>query len=328
MIKNAGVAVGAGLASGLLFATSATGSLAAMSIAYLTALPIVITGLGYGQRFGLASAAVGVAGVFTALGPILGCFYAVSFALPTWWLCFLSRASAGPASTDVKAKAWNSPGLLVLWAAALSAATVVLVGAAAVWRFGSYGGAVEAITHRIGEELRRSPGGQTLMAEDGLPALLVQVLPLALAASSCLMLLANLWLGARVTQVSQRLPRPWPNIPDGLRLPRWSAAALAVSAAVGFTAGLNTAVGATAATLAAVLTLTFALQGLGTVHVLTRGIAGRFVILTLVYGVLLALPLAVAAPVLLGVADCLTPLRARATRPKPPTKPKGVSPWK
>lgn len=325
MIKNAGVAVGAGLASGLLFATSATGSLAAMAMAYLTALPIVIAALGYGQQFGLASAAVGIAGVSGVLGPILGTFYAVSFALPAWWLCLLGR-SAAPAAPS-KVAAWRTPGFLVLWAAGLSSLAILLGGAMAVWRFGSYDAAVEAVAHRIAAEIERTPSGQALLNQDGLPKLLVQILPLALTASSCLMLVANLWLGARVTQVSQRLPRPWPNVPDGLRLPRWSAGLLAALAAGGFAAGLNSAAGATASTLAAALSLAFGLQGLGTVHVLTRGIAGRFVILTLVYGVLVALPLALMAPLLLGLADCLTPLRSRTTPPKPPTKPKGVSPW-
>ena len=142
------------------------------------------------------------------------------------------------------------------------------------------------------------------------------------------MLLVNLWLGARITQVSQRLPRPWPNVPDGLRLPRWSAALLAACAVVGFETGLQSAVGATASTVAAALALAFGLQGMGTVHVLTRGIVGRVIILALAYGVLVVLPLATVAPVLLGVTDCILSIRFRVTPPKPPVKPKGVSPWK
>ncbi len=324
MWKNAGVAVGAGLASGLLFAVSATGSFAAMAMAYLTALPIVIAALGYGQRFGLAGAAVGIAGVSTALGPVLGIFYAVSFALPAWWLSFLARSTN---AASAKTGGRHPPGLLVIWAVGLSSATVLAFGAVAVWRFGGFTEAGGAISHRIADELGRSPGGQGLMSEDGLPTLLVQVLPLALAASSCLMLLLNLWLGARVTQVSQRLPRPWPNVPDGLRLPRWSAVALAACAAIGFAAGLQSAAGATASTVAAALALAFGLQGLGTVHVLTRGIVGRLIILGLAYGVIVVLPLAAVAPVLLGLADCLLSIRSRFTPPKPPTKSKGVSSW-
>ena len=46
------------------------------------------------------------------------------------------------------------------------------------------------------------------------------------------MQLANLYLAARSVQLSQRLPRPWRDIPSGFMLPRWLAAPTAVALAL------------------------------------------------------------------------------------------------
>lgn len=330
MIKNAGVAVGAGLASALLFAVSATGGVAAMLLAYFTALPLVIAALGYGHRYGLLAAAVGALAVAVGLGPVLGGFYAVSFALPAWWLSFLAgsakRAAAGSPDRTPPA-AWRSLGTVVVWAVAVSSAAVLASGLAATITFGGYGKAVDVVAHGLTDALASSRESEIASGGRDLADLLAHALPLAVAASTCLMLLVNLWLGGRVTQVSRRFPRPWPNVPDGLRLPRVAALVLAAGAGLAFAAGLDTAVGAAAATVAAPLGLVFALQGLGTVHVLTRGFPARPGVLVLIYLVTVMLRPSALALALLGVIDCLGPLRSRRSPPKPPTTKKGLTPW-
>src|SRR5436305_7208604 len=49
MIKTIGIALGAGVASGLLFLTSIKGTLFAVTLTYLAPLPIMIATLGWGQ---------------------------------------------------------------------------------------------------------------------------------------------------------------------------------------------------------------------------------------------------------------------------------------
>ncbi len=328
MIKNAGVAVGAGLVSALLFAVSATGGLLAVLLSFFTALPLVIATLGYGQRLGLLAAAVGSAAVAAGLGPVLGGFYAASFALPAWWLSFLigsARRAPSGAADGAGPAAWRPLGTALVWAVAASSAVVLASGLAATVYFGGYGRAVEAAAHALTEALAPAEG----LADGGrdLAPVLARALPLAVAVSTCLMLLVNLWVGARVAQVSRRLARPWPNVPDGLRLPRPAALILAAGAGLAFAAGLDTALGAAAATVAAPLGLVFALQGLGTVHVLTRGFPARPGVLLLIYLVTLLLRPSALALALLGVIDCLGPLRSRRSPPNPPTTKKGLTPW-
>ena len=159
-------------------------------------------------------------------------------------------------------------------------------------------------------------GSQSGDATD-LAGVFVQILPLAVAASSFLMLVINLWLGGRISEVSQRLTRPWPNIADGLRLPRPAAAIFALGILPAFLGG---ALATAAATVAAALGMAFALQGLATAHVLTRGFAGRRAILALIYLVTLLIPLSIVALTLLGVLDCLISLRTKRP-PMSPTHP-------
>lgn len=328
MIKNAGVAAGAGLASALLFAVSAKGGVAAMLLAYFTALPIVIAALGYGHRYGLAGALAGTVATSIGLGPMLGGFYALSFALPAWWLSFLvgsARGAGRPAPADRKpAVAWRSLGLVAIWAVAVSCAAVLAAGAAAVIQFGGYDKALDAVAKGLADALAASPGLSAESESQDFATLLAHVLPLAIAASTCLMLLLNLWLGGRVAQVSHRLPRPWPNVPDGLRLPWPAVLAMGAGAVLAVAAGLDTALGAAGATVAAPLALVFALQGLGTVHVLTRGFPARPAVLVLIYLVTVMLRPSVLALALLGIIDCLGPLRSRKPSPKPPTPRQGV----
>jgi hypothetical protein len=128
----------------------------------------------------------------------------------------------------------------------------------------------------------------------------------------------NLWLAARVTQISGLLKRPWPDMPTTLGLPK---AALFVFAIV---LGLCVAPGVTrvlASSATAALMVAFALQGLATLHALTRGKQTRIAILASVYALTLALfpwPLVVAAG--LGVTDLARSLRQRLAAPAPTPK--------
>ena len=317
MQKQAGVALGAGLASALLFVVSAKGTTAAALIAYFTALPIIIAALGFGHLSGLAGVLLGGGAVAVGLGPVLAVFFALCFALPGWWLAYLAQL-ARPAETAVAAVppplVWYPVGRLVTWAAALAAAAVLALGGVVLWRYGGYEHASQALSNRLADALDAGPSSERSAL------VFVRVLPLAMAASLFLMLCVNLWLGARVARVSQRLSRPWPNVPDGLLLPPAAAGVFIVSLAPTLFGGLA---GTACGVVAAALGLAFAMQGLAAAHVLTRGFGGRGSILALIYVVTVAIPVAIVALTLIGLVDCLFSLRNR--RPPAPPKPMPTS---
>lgn len=315
VLRQAGVAVGAGVASALLFVVSAKGTAFASLMAYFTALPIIIAALSFGHLSGLGGALVGLAGVTVATSPILGAFFLLCFALPGWWLAFLAllarpAAEAGPGSSPPArppALLWYPVGRLMTWVVAMAVGAVLLVGAAAVFRYGGFDEASARLAVRLNEVMGPSAGRPR--GDDGdFGTFLVRILPLAMAASLVPMLGINLWLGARIAQTSQRLTRPWPNVPDGLDLPRAVAGVFLASLLPALVPG---PVGTVCGTVAAALGIAFAFQGLATAHVLTRGFSGRRAVLGLIYIVTLVVPLALVALTLIGVLDSLFSLRDR-----------------
>ena len=311
MQKQAGVALGAGLASALLFAVSAKGTTAAALIAYFTALPIMIAALGFGHVSGLAAVALGTGAIAIGLGPLLAGFFALCFGFPAWWLAYLAmlaRPAPAAAAGGAPVLVWYPIGRVVTWAAALAALAVLILGAALLLHYGGYEQATQTLAKRLDEAVETTPSSPDAAL------FFVRILPLAMAASLFLMLCVNLWLAGRIAKVSDRLSRPWPNVPDGLRLPK---AAVGVFVVALVPAVIGGPIGTAAGAVAAAFGLAFALQGLGAAHVLTRGFRARGSILALIYIVTTAVPVAVVALCLIGLVDSLFSLRDR----RPPQTP-------
>src|SRR5262245_53226958 len=128
------VAVGAGTAAALLFASVATGSLFATLLFYLASLPILIAAIGWGHLAGLLGAILAAIG----LGAALGFYFFVAFlfgvGLPAWWLGYLALLGRQVATNgSAGGMEWYPVGRLVLWAAVIGALAVIV----AVLSFGT-----------------------------------------------------------------------------------------------------------------------------------------------------------------------------------------------
>ncbi len=310
MGKLIGIAVGAGVASALLFVVSATASLAAVAFAYLTPLPIMIAALGFGQASGSLAALIGSGAIALALGPLSGMTFMLILGFPAWWLAYVFLlARPSPQGTTE----WYPVSKVVLWVATLAAGPVLLIGGMIVLRYGGFGLAVTAMESRLhtifgGASL---PGG--LSYGD-----LVRAAPVAMAASTFLMLAFNLWLGGRIVLISQRLTRPWPAIAEGIKLPR-GVAILFLALMAGIFV-LPDPARVIAAVVAGALAMAFVAEGLAAAHVLTRGLTARRAILGAIYAVVVILiPWPLFALIVLGCLDCLFALRGKPSLPIPPT---------
>lgn len=313
MSKMLGIALGAGVASALLFIVSATASLAAVALAYLTPLPIMIAALGFGHVSGSLAAIVGAGTVALALGPIPGLTFIAVLGFPAWWLGYVSLLARPAPSTPGGTVEWYPVGKVVMWIAALSALPVLMIGGALMLRYGGYNHALSAMSSRLEAVFAgaRLPGG--ISFND-----LVRAAPLAMAASTFLMLAFNLWLSGRIVLVSQKLVRPWPSLADGIRLPRRLLAALFLLLSCVF---LPDPFGLAAGVVAAALAMAFVFEGLAAAHVVTRGLSARRLILCAIYAtVIFLMPWPLLALALLGCLDCLISLRGRPS-PLPPTPP-------
>src|ERR1700688_5140618 len=90
MIATLLIAIQAGSASALMFASIVSGALISLLLFYLAPLPLMVAALGWGPL----SAALGGILAATGLGALFGLPYCIAFvvtvALPAWWLGHLA----------------------------------------------------------------------------------------------------------------------------------------------------------------------------------------------------------------------------------------------
>jgi hypothetical protein len=317
----AALAVVAGLASALLMLSIASGASLSFVLFLFSPLPILLVGIGWDHRAAALAAAVGtlVIGVILGLPGVRS--YAVSVALPGWWLSFLVMQRPVGGDRSATADRGCTPGTLVLWCAGLGVVLVMLT----IPSFGFSPAAYRAgIAHAVEELLRRqtdTPAGTPLILPSGanaddMAALFAMVAPPIGAVSWMVVALANVWLAARIAQAAGHLARPWPVL-SGLRLPRLTLAVLAAAVALAFAPGLAGLLGQVAA---ATLFVAFVLLGLAVVHAGTRGFRGRILVLIAVYLMLAIQPWAALCLAVLGALDQFFSLRHRAVRPPAPPR--------
>jgi hypothetical protein len=321
MMQIALIGVAAGLASALLFASVASGTLLAIPLFYLAPLPILIAAVGWSHLAGLVAAFAAAASLAVALGGFFFISFLIGIGLPVWWLGYLTllARSVGPAPGNLE---WYPIGRIVLWAAVL-AALVVAIGILAIgadadsFRSGLRGAIERFLDFRSDEPKRptfRLPGlGETDPVE-----FMVLITPPTAAVVALVTNLLALWLAARVVKVSGRLRRPWPDLSTA-SFPALAHALLAIALVATFLPGIAAII---AGVFVASLLMAYALLGLAVMHALTRGVSGRGFILGSVYVAIVIFGWPMVLMSLVGLTDALLDLRGRvAANRGPPTLP-------
>jgi hypothetical protein len=324
MIANVLIALAAGCASALMFASVISGALISLLLFYLAPLPLMVAAMGWGS----AGAAIGGIAAGAGLGAIFGIPYSIAFvitiAVPAWWLghlALLGRAvtSGGAAAGNgtaaiAPAIEWYPVGRILIWTASFAVlttvATLLTLGTDAT----AISGALrQSLLRMVGPQDPASAGGDIEQVIDALTT----IAPAAAAIVAILTLTLNLWLAAKITATSGRLHRPWPDL-KAAALPSMALAALSLAVALCFTGGLPAMIAQIAS--AALLTA-YALVGFAALHTLTLGIKYRALVLGCTYAVVLVpvYPILVIAG--LGLADAIFGLRQRYLRSRPPPAP-------
>ncbi|MGO4715512.1 DUF2232 domain-containing protein [Bradyrhizobium sp. 2TAF24] len=308
------IAIAAGCASALMFVSIVSGALISLVLFYLAPLPLMVAALGWGA----ASALVGGLAASLLIGAVLGLPYMVAFAvtiaLPAWWLghlALLARPAESAAAGAQSALDWYPPGRLLAWMAAFASLTTITA-------LLSLGFDAASITDSLKSGLTRLLGmreGGTDTDTEKVVAVFAAIAPVAATVVALATLALNLWLAGKITRTSGRLARPWPVL-QTLELPSMTLVALAVALALCFLGGLIAMI---AQIVAAALVMAYAFTGFAVLHTLTQSTAMRGLWLGSAYAavVVFGWPLVVVA--LLGIADELIGFRRRkAQRLKPP----------
>jgi hypothetical protein len=312
------IAIAAGCASATMFASIISGALISLLLVYLAPLPLMLAAIAWGPL----AAAIGGVGASVALGAIFGVpyglAYAISVALPAWWLGHLAllgrplavAPSAGGAADEIE---WYPVGRILLWIAGFAALTTF----AALLTLGTDAASINATLRRF---LFRILGRSDVIPGAELEQWIDWLVLMAFAGAaifSVMTLTFNLWLAAKVAVTSGRLRRSWPDLPS-TALPQFTPVALCVAIAFCFTGGL---VAILAQIVTAALMMAYALTGFAVLHTLTQQLKSRAFWLCSAYAIVLAFEWPVIAVALLGLADAAFGLRARYLRTRPPPLP-------
>ena len=317
MMQRIGIAIGAGFAAALLFAVLAKATLLAFLLACFAPLPIMIVALGWGLDMGAVAAASACVVAFGLIDSPSAATFAATTALPAWILSFLSllpRERIVSRGSVAGGDFWFPVGKIVVAAALIGAILSSVSVALLTLKHGGYQQGVDAIVAQetpdfkdmFGTVVTLPPG----MTFEDLVSISVRMSPAIFAVWTLLMLCANLYAAARAVQLSQRLKRPWPNLPEALVLPQALGAVLIVCA------GLSLTLRGAPAHLAwagfGVLACCYVMQGLAVVHALTRKLPARAPIMVAIYlGCMFLTPVSLPMLMLIGLAESLLSLRAR-----------------
>jgi hypothetical protein len=317
------IAIAAGSASALMFASIISGALISLLLLYFAPLPLMVAALGWGPL----AATIGGIGAATGLGAIFGLPFCIAFvlmmALPAWWLGHLGllgrpiangTSSGNGAAPVVPALEWYPVGRILLWISGFA----VLITMASLLTLGTD---AAAITQTLRTGLLQILGPRVTASGDEIMQRIdtwVAIAPAVGANSTMTMLTLNFWLAAKITATSGRLHRPWPVLKT-TELPPMTLVALSVAIALCFTGGL---LAMSAQIVTAALLMTYALIGLAVLHTLTLGLKSRMLWLSCTYAVLVVSGgWLIVTMVILGIADAIFGLRRRYLRGRPPPLP-------
>jgi len=312
------IGAGAGLVSAALFASAATAAALAGILFYLSPLPLCLAGLGWGRSAALIGALAGTVVMAATLGPAAAFVFSLTIAAPIAVLVHLLLLSR-PTGPDAAPGAleWYPPGRLVGWAAVLAG---LLAGLLVLY----LGPDAESYRHSIdlmlsAENLKvLDPDGSVFTPEtiENLKVVFAKGLPAAFAIVWLTIVLFNLWLAGIIVASSGRSLRPWPRLQD-LELPNMFVAVFAVAILASFIPGL---IGLLATGFAGAMLFAYVLQGLAVIHVYSRGVPLRILLLTVVYLGILLLGWVAILVAILGLGEPLFGLRARSVQGGQPPK--------
>lgn len=307
MITTILIAIAAGFASATMFASIVSGALASLLLFYLAPLPLMVAALGWGSTAGLLGGLFASAGLAALFGLGYMAAFALTVALPAWWLghlALLARpVSSDPQLADIApALDWYPVGRILIWATAFASITTF----AALLTLGGDDTSINAGLRRaleivMGTRMSDSPQGERERVLD----ILVSIAPGAATIIAIVTLTLNLWLSAKITAMSGRLRRPWPDLRT-TTLPIMTLAALAGALALCFAGGI---VAIAAQIVSSALMMAYAMTGFATLHTLMQAFTGRGFVLGSIYAATIFIGWPLIGMIGLGLADAIFGIR-------------------
>ncbi|GLH81578.1 membrane protein [Bradyrhizobium sp. SSBR45G] len=313
MIGSLLIAIAAGAASAVMFASTMSGVMMSLVLASFAPVPLMVAAIAWGRLCAAIGGLAATACVFMIFGAARGELFALAVALPAWWLGHLVLLGrpvsdpAGHAGTE-----WYPTDNILLWIAMLAALTVAIF-------LGTDMSQLEQGMRQLLPRALAQAGVSDAVDVQRLVELTVFLAPPMMTIIMTVVLSVNLAVAAKITSISGRLIRPWPRLRD-TKLPLMTIPALVAIIGLCF---MSEPVGLLARMTAAALLTAYALTGFAVLHTLTLLMRTRPLWLGLAYAPLLTFvwPLPMLAMTVLGLADAAFDLRHRFGPRQPPPLP-------
>lgn len=272
MSKDLGLAVAAGLVSGLIFLSVMTGGMVGLFLSYLVPLPLLVTGLTSGPRHLMLASVIGLGTVgIVLISAVIG--YGLFAVLPAVFVGFLALLKRVNAAGTLE---WLSIGSIL--GGLVIVALALLIGVAVISM--SHGG----IEREMGRYVAEFSKDVAIPPEiwDELSTLVVAWVPGMAMAMWLTMAVMNGLLGEYLVARNGWTIRPMPVL-STLELPRWMPFALAGAALVG--SSINGDIGYFGRNATLLLIVPFVFAGLSEIHRLAHRLPNAKIMLVLFYGI-------------------------------------------
>lgn len=307
------ISIGAGLASAVLFLSTATGSVLAMALLFLVVLPTFIAGLGWGNSAAAIAAVTAALIVGITLGPAAGVIYMAMLGAPVVFLthlALLAREASPADASGPPAVEWYPPGRVVAWATVLGGAAAAMAIPALGFDAETYRETAKSHFNSVfpGPETQGAPAGAEREQFDSVINLFVLILPASSAMVWMGVMLANLWTAQKILETSGRAIRPSPRIIT-MSYPRQFPAGLAAALAGTFLPGIA---GILATGFMGAFLFAYVLMGLAVCHAVARQYAFAGLLLSVLYLAMLFIGWIALLVAIVGLGEPVMRLRERA----------------
>jgi len=309
------IGLGSGLVSALLFYSAARGgAVLGKLLLFLTPLPSLLAGLGWGWLPAAAGALAGALVMAAAATLPFGVGYFLAVGFPATLVAYLAYLNR-PSPHDQSAREWYPAGRLMvalsLYGGALPVLVLPLIG-------GSYDGLRSTTAEFFRRFSTNAPEfGLKALSEpqiDALADFIVAVTPGAIAVYWLAIMTPNLYLAGRIARASGHLGRDWPDLP-ALAYPPGFPLLLAVALLGSFAPG---AIGVAGTSLTGALLFAYLIAGLALIHFIARHRA-RWILWVAYASLLLFEPYAAILVAIAGLLDPILKLKQRLGPPPPST---------
>jgi hypothetical protein len=275
-----GIGALAGAATALLCLGIAGGSALAVVLFFISPVPLMLAGLGFGLKSALAGAFVAVAGTVVFANGMVAALVALAIAAPAcasaYWLNLARPAEeiGGP------------QGHLAWYPLADVLLAIALITGLAYSVLGAMIGFGPEIAAELADELVlrfQTTNPDIVFTPEGkesLRAFLETWIPLFQPFIWMLALTLSIYISLAVAQRSGLVKRPREDWPMALRMPRNATFAFLAALLAGFAPGM---IGHAGSSFAGALAAGFVMAGFAMAHARSRGMPGRFFILLLAY---------------------------------------------